>query len=171
MPAAKLTKVQIEVISGKNMPETDVAFDPSKFNFKTMGLVAAPADPFVVCSQAGKALFKTKAITDAKNPVWNHKEILDLDRSKGDLTFTVYDEDSGDVLEMVTNREAQSDFIGQCTVPLKSCNSDFGLAPPTASVPGKTKKAPKKKIQPGECSLQVKLVVEDAGCCGGCSIQ
>eukprot|EP00416_Gambierdiscus_australes_P036752 CAMPEP_0171108468 /NCGR_PEP_ID=MMETSP0766_2-20121228/69008_1 /TAXON_ID=439317 /ORGANISM="Gambierdiscus australes, Strain CAWD 149" /LENGTH=171 /DNA_ID=CAMNT_0011570011 /DNA_START=62 /DNA_END=577 /DNA_ORIENTATION=+ len=169
---AKLTKVQIEVISGTNMPMTDTVFDASKFDFKSMGLVAAPADPFVVCMQGSQVLFKTKAITDAVNPVWNHKETRELDRSKGDLKFVVFDADEGDVLETIVKRESENDWIGEVTVPLRSVAQSFSLVPPTAPPPGakSTKKAQKKKIGKDECSLKLKIVVEESGCCGGCSV-
>mmetsp|Transcript_45667 Transcript_45667/g.141614 ORF Transcript_45667/g.141614 Transcript_45667/m.141614 type:complete len:172 (-) Transcript_45667:87-602(-) len=169
---SKPTKVQIEVISGQNMPMTDTVFDASKFDFKTMGLVAAPADPFVVCMQGEQVLFRTKALTDAVNPVWNHKEVKMIDKSKGDLKFVVFDADEGDMVEAIVKRETENDWIGEVTVPLKSCMQTFSLVPPPPPPPGakKSKSAKKKPVGKGECALKLKIVVEDAGCCGGCSV-
>mmetsp|Transcript_87387 Transcript_87387/g.270541 ORF Transcript_87387/g.270541 Transcript_87387/m.270541 type:complete len:172 (+) Transcript_87387:71-586(+) len=168
----KLTKVQIEVVSGRNMPMTDTVFDASKFDFKTMGLVAAPADPFVVCMQGKEVLFRTKTLQDAVNPVWNHKEIKEIDKSKGDLKFVVFDADEGDVLEVMVKRETENDWIGEVVVPVSNCSQTFSLVPPPPPPPGaKASKKPKKKtIGKDECSLTLKIAVQDEGCCGGCSV-
>merc|ERR1712232_378763 len=116
-----------------------------------------PADPFVICTQAGEALFRTKVIDDATDPVWNHKETLTIDPDKGDLTFIVMDDDSKDEMEKIL-KSKDDDFIGKVeAVPVKTISQDFPLKPPPTQ---KEKSKTGKKKVTGEASILIKMVVE-----------
>merc|ERR1712061_307833 len=108
------TKVQIEVISGKNLPNLDLAFDISQ-----LGMVSKPSDPYVICSQGDKELFRTETVKDSANPEWNHKFSATIDRRKGDPVFTVFDEDTFKA----------DDYIGRCTVPIATTKKRGKLQP------------------------------------------
>merc|ERR1712099_99490 len=110
------------VISATNLANLDVAFDLSQ-----LGMVAKASDPYVICSQKGKELFTTETVTDSANPEWNHKFSGNIDSSKGDLVFTVYDKDTF----------TADDFIGQCTVPVRTTKKNYSL---TANEVKKTKR-------------------------------
>merc|ERR1712014_207955 len=96
-----------------NLPNLDFAFDISQ-----MGMVAKASDPYVICSQGDKELFTTEAVKDSENPEWNHKFSGNIDPRKGDLVFTVYDEDT----------YKADDYIGKCTVPIANKEDSYSLA-------------------------------------------
>merc|ERR1719401_1365880 len=146
------------------MPMSDTVFDSSQFNLKNMGLVAAPADPFVVCVHNQKVIFKTKTITDDLNPVWNHKSDIEIDPKLGPLQFIVFDEDTNDTLEKVLQRSGDDDYIGMCTVELKSTPNegqefDLQFSPDQKKEQTKTgkKKQVKRKMSSQQCTLTVKI--------------
>merc|ERR1711920_542759 len=156
------TRVQIEVISGKNLPNNDVAFDITQ-----LGIVAKPSDPYVICSQGGKEVFRTAAVKDSANPEWNHKFSGGVDRWK-DMTFTVYDEDTF----------KEDDYLGTCTVPVASKDNEYTLNASDKvehrKLGGMDKAASKKKskLQKEESTLKIKVVVEgDEAPCGECVVQ
>merc|ERR1712056_62139 len=154
-------KVQIEVISGQNLPNLDFAFDISQ-----LGVVAKASDPYVICSQGGKELFTTEAVKDTENPEWNHKFSGNIDPRKGDLVFTVYDKDTF----------TADDYIGRCTVPVATTKKNYSL---TANEVKKTKKGGdmpstnKSRRKTSEAStLKIKVVVEsELDCFGDCAVQ
>merc|ERR1712066_509286 len=147
-----------------NLPNLDMAFDISQ-----LGMVSKPSDPYVVCSQGDKELFRTETVKDSANPEFNHKFSGTIDRRKGDLVFTVFDEDTFKA----------DDFIGKCTVPIATTKKNEGSYSLTANEVKKTKRGgdmpstKKSRKKTSEAStLNIKVVVEaELDCFGDCAMQ
>merc|ERR1712137_533281 len=95
---------------------------------RKMRNVAAPADPFVVVVHAGKVLTKTVTIKDDVNPVWNHEATCEVDPAAGDLHFIVFDDDEGESWGFRGDNE--DDYIGKCSVPLRTGETNNILSAP-----------------------------------------
>merc|ERR1712050_435579 len=146
------------------MGNLDMAFDISQ-----LGMVSRPSDPYVICSQGDKELFRTETVKDSANPEFNHKFSGTIDRRKGDLVFTVFDEDTFKA----------DDYIGRCTVPIATTKKNEGSYSLTANEVKKGKRGvdmphtKKRKPTAEGSTLQVKVMVEggDVDCFGDCVVQ
>merc|ERR1712187_10948 len=138
--------VQIEVISGKNLPNLDMEFEITQ-----LGMVQKPSDPYVICTQGGKELFKTPTVKNSADPEWNHQFAGTVDPTKGDLVFTVYDQDTF----------KQDDYIGTCTVPIRSKEDDYTLNASSlvkAKTGGQAASKRKRKATSELSTLKIKVV-------------
>merc|ERR1711948_183441 len=101
------------------MPMSD-----TEFHLRALGWKPAPADPFVVAVHDGTVLFRTSTITDDLHPVWNHTATVKLDPNKGDLHFIVFDDDKDEEWLFFSKED---DYIGKCSLPVKTCTEEVVL--------------------------------------------
>merc|ERR1712187_657587 len=108
---------------------------------------------------------KTETVKDSANPEWNHKFAGNIDPKKGNLTFTVYDEDTF----------KQDDYIGTCTVPIASKEEDHTLNASDkvqTKTGGATASKKKRKATSEMSTLKIKVVVEGSEApCLECVVQ